>query len=227
MSDPPPTPHPPTSPDLIAIGEVSTSHGVHGQLRVTMLTDFPERWRALKQVYLTPPPGGRGAPAPQPYTITQTKILGGARGTRRMRLADPDDVRTGPWGGQVHQILLKLAGVDDRDAADLLRGYSVQIPRADAWPLPPGTFYTFQLLKLPVITTADAPVGTVTDVITTGSNDVYVVRTPDGGELLVPAIKDIVTEINPAAGYIRIEDPATWAPEDEPPPAPRPARKPR
>ena len=226
MSDP--TPQSPTpSPDLIAIGEVSAAHGVHGQLRVTMLTDFPERWRGLKQVYLTPPPGGRGPLAPQLYTITQTKILGGARGTRRMRLADPEDVRTGPWGGQVHQILLKLAGVDDRDAAALLRGYSVQIPRADAWPLPPGTFYTFQLLNLPVITTADAPVGTVTDVITTGSNDVYVVATPTGQELLVPAIKEIVAEINPAAGYIRIQDPATWAPEDEPPPAPRLPRKPR
>jgi 16S rRNA processing protein RimM len=189
-----------------------------------MLSDVPERWRALRQVYLTPPPGTRNAPAPQLYTITQTKILGGARGTRRMRIADPEDEHVGPWGGQVHQLLLKLAGVNDRDAADLLRGYSVQIPRAEAWPLPPGTFYTFQILNLPVLTVAGAPVGTVQDVITTGSNDVYVLRTPDGGELLVPAIKEIVTEINPAAGYIRIADPATWAPEDEPPPAPRAPR---
>jgi hypothetical protein len=42
--------------------------------------------------------------------------------------------------------------------------------------------------------------------------------------LLVPAIKDIVTEINPAAGYVRVKDPAAWAPEDEPPPAPRKGR---
>jgi 16S rRNA processing protein RimM len=210
--------------DLISIGEVSAPHGVQGLLRVTMLTDFPDRWRTLKQVYLTPPPGGRGAAVPRLYPLVQTRILGGARGTRRLRIADPEDARTGPWGGQVHQILLKLGGVDDRDAADALRGYSVQIPRAEAWPLPPGTFYTFQILNLPVITTGDAPVGTVTDVIATGSNDVYVVRTPDGGELLVPAIKDIVTEINPAAGYVRVEDPAAWAPEDEPPPAPRKGR---
>jgi ribosomal 30S subunit maturation factor RimM len=53
------------SPDLISIGEIATSHGVHGLLRVTMLTDFPERWRTLKQVYRTPPPGARGSPAPR------------------------------------------------------------------------------------------------------------------------------------------------------------------
>ncbi len=213
------------SSDLISIGEVSASHGVHGQLRVTMLTDFPERWRTLKTVYLTPPPGGRGPHDPRLYTVTQTKILGGARGTRRLRIADPEDARVGPWGGQVHQMLLTLAGVADRDAADLLRGYSVQIPRTDAWPLPLGTFYTFQLINLPIITSDGSPVGTLTDVISTGSNDVYVVKTPAGQELLVPAIKEIVEEISPAGGYIRIKDPVGWAPEDEPPPAPHGPRK--
>src|SRR5215218_9023965 len=81
----PPTPNP---DDLISIGEVVTAHGVRGQLRVTMLTDFPERWRKLRQVYLTPqivPRGPRPAPAPRPYAVTGTRVLGGARSPRRMR----------------------------------------------------------------------------------------------------------------------------------------------
>ena len=68
-------------------------------------------------------------------------------------------------------------------------------------------------LGLAVVTPSGALVGTVTDVVSTGSNDVYVLRTPGGKELLVPAIKDIVEEINPAGGYIRIKDPALWSDE--------------
>src|SRR5690349_7624596 len=132
-----PNPQPPTpNPDeLISIGEVAAPHGVHGQVRVTMLTDFPERWRALKQAYLTPPDGPRGArPAPGPrlYVISGARVLGGARTTRRLRLADPQEQQYGPWGGQIHQVLLTLAGVDTPEAAAALRGYLVQIPRSDA-----------------------------------------------------------------------------------------------
>src|SRR5262249_25940379 len=154
-----------------------------------------ERWRALKQAYLTPPDGPRGArsgPGPQLYTVTAARVLGGARTPRRLRLADPQEQQYGPWGGQIHQVLLTLAGVDSPEAAAALRGYLVQIPRSAAWPLPEGTYYTFQLLDLAVITPSGAPVGVVTDILTTGNNDVYVVKTPDGQELLVPAIKEIV-----------------------------------
>jgi 16S rRNA processing protein RimM len=58
-------------------------------------------------------------------------------------------------------------------------------------------------------------VGVVEDLLATGSNDVYVVRTVAGKELLVPAVKDIVLEINPAGGYIRIKDPAEWSDDED------------
>ena len=225
---PPPAPNP---DDLIAIGEITAPHGVRGEMRVTMLTDFPQRWRALKEVYLTPPEAprrGRPAPAPQLYAVQAARVPGVARGARRMRLADPTDQQYGPWGGQIHQVLLRLVGVDTPEAAGAFRGYLVQVPRSAAWPLPAGTYYTFQLLDLPVVTPSGAPVGTVTDILTTGNNDVYVLQTPAGKELLVPAIKEIVEEINPAGGYIRIKDPAEWASEDnDAPPPRRAARKPR
>src|SRR5690348_14850406 len=103
-----PQPPAPNLQDLISIGEVVAAHGVRGQLRVTMLTDFPERWRKLRQVYLTSqivPRGPRPAPAPQLYTVTGARVLGGARSPRRMRLADPQEQQYGPWGGQIHQVL--------------------------------------------------------------------------------------------------------------------------
>jgi 16S rRNA processing protein RimM len=230
MEESNPQPPAPNPGDLISIGEITAPHGVRGELRVTMLTDFPQRWRALREVYLTPPEAprrGRPAPGPQRYAVQSARVLGGARTPRRMRLADPADQQYGPWGGQIHQVLLRLVGVDTPEAATAFRGYLVQVPRSAAWPLPAGTYYTFQLLDLPVVTPTGAPVGTVTDILTTGNNDVYVLKTPEGKELLVPAIKEIVEEINPAEGYIRIKDPGEWAPEDDSPPPRRAPRQPR
>jgi 16S rRNA processing protein RimM len=114
----------------------------------------------------------------------------------------------------VHQALVKLAGVNDPETAATLRGYLVQLPAAEAWPLPPDTFYAFQIYDLPVLAPDGRTLGVVEDILATGSNDVYVVRTDAGAELLVPVIKEIVLEIDPAAGYIRIKDPAEWMDEE-------------
>jgi 16S rRNA processing protein RimM len=145
-----------------------------------------------------------------------TARLLGAGSKRLFPQTDPDDAaRTGPWAGQIHQALIKLAGVNDPETADTLRGYLLQVPASEAWPLPPDTFYAFQLYDLPVLTPDDVKVGVVEDLLATGSNDVYVVRTVAGKELLVPAVKDIVLEINPAGGYIRIKDPAEWSDDED------------
>jgi len=99
---------------------------------------------------------------------------------------------------------LRLDGVDSVDAAEALRDRSVGLPRAEAPPLPAGTFYVEDVLGLRAVTTDGRELGAVTDVIATGANDVYVVRGP-AGEVLVPAIRDVVVEIDPAAGIVRIE----------------------
>jgi 16S rRNA processing protein RimM len=211
------------TPEYITIGEVVASHGVRGELRITMLSDFPQRFLALQRIYLTPPPAAgprRGATPvtpgpPQEYKVMTARLLG-AGSKRLFPQTDPDDAaRTGPWAGQIHQALIKLAGVNDPETADTLRGYLLQVPASEAWPLPPDTFYAFQLYDLPVLTPDDVKVGVVEDLLATGSNDVYVVRTVAGKELLVPAVKDIVLEINPAGGYIRIKDPAEWSDDED------------
>jgi 16S rRNA processing protein RimM len=206
-------------PEFVTIGEVVAPHGVRGELRVTMLSDFPQRFLALQRVFLAPlPAAGRRAAAalgePQEYRVMTARLLGAGK-KRLFPLGDPADAeRTGPWAGQVHQALIKLASVNDPESAALLRGYLLQLPLAEAWPLPPDSFYAFQLYDLPVLTADGRALGTVEDLLATGSNDVYVVRTPAGKELLVPAVKDIVLEINPTAGYIRIKDPAEWSDDD-------------
>jgi 16S rRNA processing protein RimM len=210
------------TPDYITIGEVVAPHGVHGELRITMLSDFPQRFLALDRIYLTPPPAPAprlgatpvASGSPQDYKVMTARLLGAGK-KRLFPQTDPEDAaRTGPWTGQIHLALIKLAGINDPETAATVRGYLLQLPAGEAWPLPPDTFYAFQLYDLPVLTADGARVGVVEDLLATGSNDVYVVRTVAGKELLVPAVKDIVLEINPAGGYIRIKDPAEWS-DDE------------
>ena len=89
----------------------------------------------------------------------------------------------------------------DRDAADKLRGWLVQIPEREAWKLPRGRFYWHQILGLRVVTSEGEEIGTVAEILETGANDVYVVK-GNGPERLIPAIKQVVQEIAPERGEI-------------------------
>lgn len=100
---------------------------------------------------------------------------------------------------------LKLSGVDDRESAFALRGRLLTIPESELDPLPEGQYYRFQLIGLSVTTTAGEPLGEVADVITTGANDVYVVR-GQRGEVLVPATAEVVREIDVEGGRMLIEE---------------------
>jgi 16S rRNA processing protein RimM len=109
--------------------------------------------------------------------------------------------RTRPHGKHV---LLKLRGVDDADAASELRGREAFVPRTEAMPLPAGHYLLEDLVGVDVATADGKKVGTVADVLRTGSNDVYVVRTARG-EVLVPGIRDAVLELDLSARRMVID----------------------
>jgi 16S rRNA processing protein RimM len=116
----------------------------------------------------------------------------------------PHAVQSARIQGQV--VLLKLTDIADRDAAAVLRGKDVLISRDDAVKLPPGEFYWHQVIGLSVVDqTTNTTLGTVHDILETGANDVYVVKTPLGKEVLIPAIKDVVKSIDPERGRMLIE----------------------
>ena len=100
---------------------------------------------------------------------------------------------------------LKLSGIDDRKAAFALREQLLTIPESELERLGEGQYYRFQLVGLAVESTTGASLGLVTDVLSTGANDVYVVR-GERGEILVPATDDIVKEIDLERGRMVIEE---------------------
>lgn len=93
------------------------------------------------------------------------------------------------------QVLLKLAGYDDRNAAETLRSVWLQVPEAEALPLEEGEYFFYQLLGLEVVTDAGELLGELTDVLETKANAVFIVQGPRG-ELLLPDTDEVVLDID-------------------------------
>lgn len=100
--------------------------------------------------------------------------------------------------GRTHKghILLALEGMHDRNMADELRGLWLFVPEDEAVELEEDTFWVHDILGLKVVSEAGEALGVVFDVLFTGANEVYAVRTPHGGELLLPAIDSVVRAID-------------------------------
>ncbi len=107
-------------------------------------------------------------------------------------------------GGRVPVIALE--GIADRGAAEALAGRYLEV---DAQPLPEGSWYWHEIVGLQVVDEADMPLGSVVEVFRAGENEVYRIEGP-GGELLVPALRDVVREIDVAAGRMIVR----WDPEE-------------
>ena len=158
------------SPDIadgfIAIGHIAAVFGVKGEVKVTLATDFPERFQGLETVYLGPD----------------------ARPVRMVSSRPHQD-----------NLLVRLEGYDDRDAAQTLQGLWIQVPQADILPLGEGEHYVFQLVGLRVLTTDCRDLGVIEEILSTPANDVFVVR-GEAGEVLIPYINDVIAEERLDAG---------------------------
>ncbi len=100
-------------------------------------------------------------------------------------------------GARLHkgQVVLKLEGIDDPEQAAELRNEYLYVPLAEAMPLGEHQYYHYQILGLEVYTTAGEHLGPVTEILETGSNDVYVVRGRER-EILIPALASVVQEVD-------------------------------
>ena len=99
---------------------------------------------------------------------------------------------------------VKLAGIEDRETAGRLRDKFLQVPETGLDPLPPGQYYRFQLLGLMVRSSDGQDLGPITDLLTAPENDVYVVRGAYG-EVLIPAIDDVVLAVDLDARVVTVE----------------------
>lgn len=108
-------------------------------------------------------------------------------------------------------LLLKLKGIDSREAARGLRGALLQVPEHELHPLAEGQYYQFQVEGLAVYTVDGQYLGRVAEVLTLPSNDVYVVHGPRG-EVLLPALDDVILQVDLGAGRMEVDPPQGTVP---------------
>ncbi len=160
--------------EYLELGQIVSTHGIRGELRVNPWCDSPEFAKQFKTVYFDKK-GEKSA---------------------KVTLCRPH--------GNI--ILMKLDSVNSVDEAAALRNTVLYIKRADAL-LPDGTWFIEELIGCDVLD-ADNPdkkYGALTDVSSTGANDVWYVTDDAENEYLLPAIKDVVIKVDIAENkaYIR------------------------
>jgi 16S rRNA processing protein RimM len=163
----------------LTVGRVVKAHGIGGEVVVEIRTDDPAT---------------RFAPG---NTLRAKNFRSGEE-----RSVVVDQARE--HGGR---LLVRLAGVDDRDAADALRGSLFVVDSDDLPPIDePDTYYDHQLEGLVVRTAAGLDVGVVAEVLHTAAGELLAVRR-DSGEVLVPFVGAIVTSVSLDDGLIEIDPP--------------------
>ncbi len=157
------------------VGVITSPHGIAGEVNVFPTTDDPKRFRRLKEVILVK---GKTESTVEIENIKFFKQM----------------------------VILKLKGYDDRDSVEKLRQCSLLVPRENAVRLQKDEYFIADLIGLKVLDAdqSDAEIGILEDVMSTGANDVYVIRKTSGEELLLPAIKQCVLEVNVMDGFVKV-----------------------
>lgn len=99
-----------------------------------------------------------------------------------------------PYKGDM--LVLKLQGIDDATVAETLRNHELSIPEAELAKLPPDSYYQHDILGLTVLRMDDRVVGVINDIWATGGNDIYEVKGTEGQQYLIPAVKEVVKQID-------------------------------
>jgi len=157
------------------IGIIVKPQGIAGELKILPTTDDPERFALLDEVHVRP----KSPTPPQPYKIISARRHKGL-------------------------VLLKLSGINDRNAAEKMVGGVLLIPPEKALKLGTDEYFIRDLVGLNVENEDGQPLGEITDVFHTGANDVYVVKGQDSESFMIPAIKDVVRAVSVPEGKITV-----------------------
>ncbi|MEW2545652.1 ribosome maturation factor RimM [Streptomyces sp. NPDC047002] len=150
----------------LVVARVGRAHGIRGEVTVEVRTDEPEV-RLGPGAVLATDPASAG-----PLTIATGRVHSG-------------------------RLLLRFDGVADRGAAEALRNVLL-IAEVDPEELPddPDEFYDHQLMDLDVVLADGTEVGRITEISHLPSQDLFIVERPDGSEVMIPFVEEIVTEID-------------------------------
>jgi 16S rRNA processing protein RimM len=150
----------------LVVARIGRAHGIKGEVTVEVRTDEPELRLAPGAVLATDPASAG------PLTIETGRVHSG-------------------------RLLLRFEGVSDRTGAEALRN-TLLIAEIDPEELPEGEdeYYDHQLIDLDVVTADGTEVGRITEISHLPTQDLFIVERPDGSEVMIPFVEEIVTEID-------------------------------
>ncbi|MEV4917072.1 ribosome maturation factor RimM [Streptomyces tirandamycinicus] len=161
----------------LVVARIGRAHGVKGEVTVEVRTDEPELRLAPGSVLATDPASAG------PLTIETGRVHSG-------------------------RLLLRFEGVKDRSGAEALRN-TLLIAEIDPEALPeePDEYYDHQLMDLDVVLADGTEIGRITEISHLPSQDLFIVERPDGSEVMIPFVGQIVTEIDLAAQKAVVDPP--------------------
>ena len=162
--------------EWVTIGQILKPHGYQGEVKVFPLTDDPNRFGGLV------------------HESVWLELPNGRRQETRIEHARR----------HLNAQLVQFEGIDTSETALLYRGAYIQVRRSETPALPEGQYYVFELVGSTVVTDTGVEVGELRDIITYPANDVFVIDGPKG-EILVPALRDVIVHIDREARRIVIQ----------------------
>lgn len=158
-------------PLYLSVGFLRRPHGLQGEIIMDLHTDFPERLRTGRKLFV--------GEEHKPMTL--------------------EGIR--PHGKSV---LVKFKMIDTPEDAGQFRNHWVYAKTKDLPPLPAGQHYQHELLGINVVDENGNPLGTLTEILETGANDVYVVKDDSGKEILLPNIPSVVLDLDFARRIMKV-----------------------
>lgn len=158
-------------PVYLVVGFLRRAHGVHGEIILDVHTDFPERLRSGKKLFI--------GEERKPMTLSDSRPH--AKG-----------------------MLLKFKGIETPEEAGQLRNQWVYVKATELPKLPEGKIYQHELFGFAVVDEDGNALGELVEIIETGANDVYVVRSEAGKEILLPAIPSVILEADSTQRVMRV-----------------------
>ncbi|MFH8613544.1 ribosome maturation factor RimM [Streptomyces sp. NPDC017979] len=161
----------------LVVARVGRAHGIRGEVTVEVRTDEPEV-RLGPGAVLATDPASAG-----PLTIAEGRVHSG-------------------------RLLLRFAGVSDRNAAEALRNVLlIADVDPDETPDDPDEYYDHQLVDLDVVLADGTEIGRIAEVSHLPSQDLFIVERPDGSEVLIPFVAEIVTAVDLEAQRVVVAPP--------------------
>ncbi|SDM96961.1 16S rRNA processing protein RimM [Paenibacillus sp. yr247] len=154
------------SEKLVTVGRIVNSHGIRGELKVVPETDFPERFDKGNALIIVDSQNKQ-----TPVTVQTSRL-------------------------HKNMFILQFDQFSNINDVEKFKGSLLKIEAKDQQPLEEGEYYYHEIIGCKVVTEEGQELGLVSEVLTPGANDVWVVSLPKGKQLLLPVIDDVILDVD-------------------------------